>query len=89
MKEIDSYEKKVLQLVYFPETYAAIVEEANISEFIVGDCIRSLSHKKMLFAMKKDPVTGKFSILYIFDKDNLQNYYYQITGLGMEALEIF
>lgn len=83
MIELDKYELDILQRLIYPESLKTLLEESIADEFILADCLRSLTQKKLISPMLKDEMSGRFKRIFIYDSDNLEKYYFQITSKGL------
>lgn len=83
--EIDSYEREILEKCFHPETYDNLKAETTGSEYILGDCIRSLVQKKLLFILE-ETTPDRWTRRFIYDKDKLPCYRFQSSSKGIDLI---
>jgi len=84
MIELDKYELDILHRLIYPETLKTLLEESMADEYILSDCLRSLTQKKLISPVVKDEKSGRFKRVFIYDSDHLEKYSFQITSKGLE-----
>lgn len=81
--ELTDIQFQILDSLYFVETFAHIVEEANEPPAVVKDEIRTLIDKGLVQVMMFDEEKGDFRRTTIFDADNIQDYSFLATKDGL------
>lgn len=81
--ELTDIQFQILDSLYFVETFAHIVEEANEPTAVVKDEIRTLIDKGLVQVMMFDEEKGDFRRTTIFDADNIQDYSFLATKDGL------
>ena len=82
--ELDQYEKEILNIAIHPESFDQILEEFSGDAFILGDCLRSLARKKLLFILEREENAEGWKRRVIYDADKLPSYRYQLSAKGLE-----
>lgn len=80
--ELDQYEREILEMTFHAESYDAILSEFSGTAFVLGDCLRSLIRKKLLFPLEWEPRSGAWKRRIVYDADRLREYRYQLSALG-------
>jgi hypothetical protein len=84
---MDELDISVLELLLFPEQFANILLECRPSSTrqIIGDVLKTLLHDGHVTPLIKDE-EGNFKRSIGYDSDNMDAFYYQISGKGIDAL---
>jgi len=84
---LDQIEWDILNKLIFRENLASLVEEVGRKEgrFVVADVLKGLLVKGLVQPMVKGP-DGIIKPSYAFDSDNLDEYYFIVTGKGLDLL---
>jgi hypothetical protein len=83
MRPLLNVEYEILGTLYFTETYHKIIEEVNYPENIVAASLRFLIENKLIAVLVFDETEKKLVKTLIYDKDNLQEYSFVATRLGL------
>lgn len=83
--EPDLIELDILNALYFTEPHAHIVEEVEASPQVINDCLRNLLAHKFISAMIWNDEKSDYVMSFMYDSDNLEQYSFVSTKLGLEA----
>jgi len=84
---LDQIEWDILNKLIFRENLASLVEEVGHKEgkYVVADVLKGLLVKGLVQPMVKGD-DGIIRASYAFDSDNLEEYYFIVTGKGLDLL---
>lgn len=78
-------EIKILNLLMFDEDFPNILRESGITEKLAAAVLRILIKDKLVSPFEEG--SSEIKKLWMYDVDNLYQYKYRITALGLKALE--
>lgn len=84
--ELDEIDIQILNSLTFPEPFSTLLEEVDAPEKIIGDGLKFLMDKDLVFPMSENEVTGAWEKGYFYNSDNMHEYRYQITSKGLDLL---
>lgn len=84
--ELSDIESRILDSLFFVETFQNIVKECGEKPAVVGDVLEQLIHKKFVAPMKWDDEKSDYVRSFIYDRDDLSAYAYLATKEGLMIL---
>jgi hypothetical protein len=83
--ELNEVEYDILNAVYFVEHFDNIVAECKADRNVVADTLKSMIHKRWITPMKFDEKTKEYIGTHMYDSDNMGDYHYVATRLGLNV----
>jgi uncharacterized protein YhbP (UPF0306 family) len=71
--------------LYFVESFKHLLDEVKQPEPIVADCLKQLIHKKYVVSLIWNDEKQDYVKTFMYDTDNMHNYYYLATKDGLMA----
>jgi len=83
MRPLLAIEYEILGVLYFTEPYRNIIDELDYPENIIAASLRFLLENKLIAPLIFDTHEKRLVKTLIYDKDNLQEYSFVATRLGL------
>jgi hypothetical protein len=86
MKSITGSQRKILEQLIFPESYATIMDETKLMRGEIRDDLMQMMHQGLIKAIgHKDQVLNKKNFFY--DLDKVEDCFFQATHKGLKILK--
>jgi len=85
MRKVTTSEKKILDRLLYPESFYVIMQETGLSRGELRDDLINLINAGMIHTYEQDQNSKKLTSFY--DTDNLHNFSFRATQLGLRALK--
>lgn len=82
--ELQALEYEVLGTLYFIEPLKNILDEVNEKSNVVKDCLRTLVADQLVAPYTYDQSKNRFERTFMYDSDNLEEYYFGATQKGID-----
>jgi predicted transcriptional regulator len=83
--ELEELEIKILDALTFPESYESLLNEIKEDEAVVADVLKILIAKELVTPMSYDKKTQRYIQGYMYDSDDMTEYYYCMSSKGMKV----
>ena len=83
MSGLNSIQFKILNSLYFEESFETLLEEVGESEPVVADELKTMIDKRLVKVLQYDESKGRYSDSFYYDADNLRDFYYRATNQGV------
>jgi len=84
-KQLDDIEWEILDAIYFIEPFSNILNEVKAPRAVVADCLKQLIHKKYVVALEWNEEKQDYLKTYMYNTDNMDDYFYLATKDGLLA----
>ncbi|PSR06350.1 MAG: hypothetical protein BRD49_00945 [Bacteroidetes bacterium SW_10_40_5] len=83
MSQLTKTEYKILDCLFFIESLENIFEEVHEQKNVIKDTLKTLIDRDLVASYQFSEAKKNYERTFMYDSDNLENYYYCITGQGL------
>lgn len=83
MDELSDIQFRILDSLYFVESFDNILSEVGGNRYIVADELKSMLDRGWVQAMRFDEAKNDYVRTYMYDSDRMQDYWYLATREGL------
>lgn len=83
MTTLNPVQYKILNSLYFEESFQTLLDEVKESEPIVADELKSMIDKRWVKVLQYDEGKGVYTDSFYYDSDNLRHFFYRATNQGV------
>lgn len=83
--ELEKLELKILDTLTFPESYETLIKEVHEDEAVVADVLKILIAKELVTPMSFDQKTQRYIQGYMYNSDDMTEYFYCMSSKGMKV----
>lgn len=83
MDELSEIQFRILDALYFVESFENILSEVGGSRYVVADELKFMIDRGWVQPMRLDEVKNDYVRTYFYDSDRMQDYCYLATREGL------